>query len=183
MGNARWTGVRLKDVLDRADVKAGAVQVRFNGLDEPVVADEIDAGLARPDARMRRVRDRVGRLHPVVRIGLVEHFITNIKPGDTLGAGTSTLARGIAFGGDGGVSRVDFSSDGGKSWQETQLGTDEGKYSFRQWQIRFSLPATGEHALMVRCTSSSGEMQPDAPNWNPAGFMRNVIEQTTVVAA
>src|SRR6202011_3873420 len=86
MGNARWTGVRLKDVLDRADVKAGAVQVRFNGLDEPVVADEIDAGLARPDARMRRVRDRVGRLHPVVRIGLVEHFITNIKPGDTLGA-------------------------------------------------------------------------------------------------
>jgi len=42
MGNARWTGVRLKDVLDRADVKAGAVQVRFNGLDEPVVADAPD---------------------------------------------------------------------------------------------------------------------------------------------
>ncbi len=37
MGNARWTGVRLRDVLDRAGVKAGAVQVRFNGLDEPVV--------------------------------------------------------------------------------------------------------------------------------------------------
>src|SRR6516162_9863760 len=37
MGNARWTGVRLKDLLDRAGVKAGAVQVRFNGLDEPVV--------------------------------------------------------------------------------------------------------------------------------------------------
>src|SRR6267142_2173656 len=39
MGNARWTGVRLKDVLDRAGVKAGAVAVRFNGLDEPVLAD------------------------------------------------------------------------------------------------------------------------------------------------
>lgn len=37
MGNARWTGVRLKDVLDRAGVQPGAVQVRFNGLDEPVV--------------------------------------------------------------------------------------------------------------------------------------------------
>ncbi|MGI4976114.1 MAG: molybdopterin-dependent oxidoreductase [Janthinobacterium lividum] len=36
MGNARWTGVRLRDVLDRAGVKAGAVQVRFNGLDRPV---------------------------------------------------------------------------------------------------------------------------------------------------
>jgi DMSO/TMAO reductase YedYZ molybdopterin-dependent catalytic subunit len=37
MGNARWTGVRLRDLLDRAGVKAGAVQVRFNGLDQPVV--------------------------------------------------------------------------------------------------------------------------------------------------
>ena len=98
-------------------------------------------------------------------------------------AGAPTLARGIAFGGDAGVSRVDFSSDGGKSWQETQLGTDEGKYSFRQWQIRFSLPAAGNQLLMVRCTSSSGETQPDTPNWNPAGFMRNVIEQTAVVVA
>ena len=39
MGNALWTGVRLKDVLDRAGVRAGAVQVRFAGLDEPVVGD------------------------------------------------------------------------------------------------------------------------------------------------
>jgi DMSO/TMAO reductase YedYZ molybdopterin-dependent catalytic subunit len=37
MGNAKWTGVRLRDVLDRAGVKPGAVQVRFNGLDQPVV--------------------------------------------------------------------------------------------------------------------------------------------------
>ncbi|GJD67027.1 Protein-methionine-sulfoxide reductase catalytic subunit MsrP [Methylobacterium frigidaeris] len=42
MGNARWTGVCLKDVLDRAGVKAGAVQVRFSGLDEPVVEDAPD---------------------------------------------------------------------------------------------------------------------------------------------
>ncbi|WP_091926671.1 molybdopterin-dependent oxidoreductase [Methylobacterium sp. yr668] len=39
MGNALWTGVRLKDVLDRAGVRGGAVQVRFAGLDEPVVSD------------------------------------------------------------------------------------------------------------------------------------------------
>jgi DMSO/TMAO reductase YedYZ molybdopterin-dependent catalytic subunit len=33
MGNAMWRGARLKDVLDRAGVAAGAVQVRFRGLD------------------------------------------------------------------------------------------------------------------------------------------------------
>ncbi len=42
MGNARWTGVRLKDVLDRAGVKAGAVQVRFNGMDQALLPDAPD---------------------------------------------------------------------------------------------------------------------------------------------
>jgi DMSO/TMAO reductase YedYZ molybdopterin-dependent catalytic subunit len=36
MGNARWTGVSLKDVLAMAGVQAGAVQVTFNGLDQGV---------------------------------------------------------------------------------------------------------------------------------------------------
>ena len=33
MGNARWTGVTLKSVLEKAGVKAGSAQVSFNGLD------------------------------------------------------------------------------------------------------------------------------------------------------
>ncbi len=35
MGNARWKGVRLKDVLDAAGVLPGAVQVGLHGLDVP----------------------------------------------------------------------------------------------------------------------------------------------------
>ncbi len=34
-GNAKWTGVSMKSILDRAQVKAGAVDVSFNGLDVP----------------------------------------------------------------------------------------------------------------------------------------------------
>jgi DMSO/TMAO reductase YedYZ molybdopterin-dependent catalytic subunit len=37
MGNALWRGARLRDVLERAGVKAGAVQVRFSGLEKPVL--------------------------------------------------------------------------------------------------------------------------------------------------
>lgn len=36
MGNARWQGVPLKAVLERAGIGAGAVQVRFDGMDGPV---------------------------------------------------------------------------------------------------------------------------------------------------
>jgi DMSO/TMAO reductase YedYZ molybdopterin-dependent catalytic subunit len=42
MGNARWSGVRLRDVLDAAGVRAGAVAVRFSGLDAPPVDDAPD---------------------------------------------------------------------------------------------------------------------------------------------
>jgi hypothetical protein len=109
-------------------------------------------------------------------------FITNIKAGDKIQAGAPTLARGIAFGGDAAVSRIDFSADGGKSWTPAELGKDEGKYGFRRWQIRFALPSRGNHVLMVSCTNTQGEAQNRSPNWNPAGFMRNVVEQTAIVA-
>jgi DMSO/TMAO reductase YedYZ molybdopterin-dependent catalytic subunit len=35
MGNVTWTGARLKDVLNSAGLKAGTVDVSFNGLDKP----------------------------------------------------------------------------------------------------------------------------------------------------
>ena len=35
MGNAEWVGARLKDILAMANVRQGAVQVTFNGLDQP----------------------------------------------------------------------------------------------------------------------------------------------------
>jgi sulfite dehydrogenase (cytochrome) subunit A len=42
MGNARWRGVPLKAVLDKAGVKAGSRQVTFNGLDKPVLPETPD---------------------------------------------------------------------------------------------------------------------------------------------
>ena len=34
MGNARWTGVRLRELLEAAALKSGSVQVQFQGLEE-----------------------------------------------------------------------------------------------------------------------------------------------------
>ena len=38
MGNARWTGVRLTDVLARAGLEKGVRQVRFHGLEHPALS-------------------------------------------------------------------------------------------------------------------------------------------------
>jgi DMSO/TMAO reductase YedYZ molybdopterin-dependent catalytic subunit len=35
LGNVTWTGARLKEILARAGIKAGSVEVSFNGLDGP----------------------------------------------------------------------------------------------------------------------------------------------------
>jgi DMSO/TMAO reductase YedYZ molybdopterin-dependent catalytic subunit len=46
MGNARWTGVPVRDLLRQAGLRAGAAQVTFNGLDEgplPSVPDFVKA--------------------------------------------------------------------------------------------------------------------------------------------
>lgn len=42
MGNARWQGVPLKDVLNKAGVSAEARQVAFNGLDKPLLEQTPD---------------------------------------------------------------------------------------------------------------------------------------------
>lgn len=250
MGNARWTGVRLKDVLDRAGVKPGAVQVRFNGLDNPPVADGPDfiKSLSVDHARDGEVMIAFamnGRPLPLLNgfplrvvvpgwyatywvkmlndievldstdtnfwmksaylipdtphadmkpgqtgLSMVpinrlnpRSFITNVKAGATLPAGKPASVRGIAFGGDTGVKQVDFSADGGRTWHAARLGKDEGKYGFRRWETRFTPKAKGTIVLMVRATNSNGEVQPADANWNPSGFMRNIIESTPVTVA
>ena len=134
-----------------------------------------------PDANIEPGQSRV-KMVPINRM-VPRSFITNPKPGAALKVGAPVPVRGIAFGGDCGVAQVELSIDGGKTWQPAQLGKDDGKYSFRRWEARTSFAAKGNYTLMVRCTNTNSATQPQSPNWNPAGFMRNVIEATPVTAA
>jgi len=118
---------------------------------------------------------------PINRM-LPRSFFTNVNADASFPTGARVPVRGIAFGGDSGVAKVEFSSDGGKSWQPTTLGEDFGKYSFRQWQTNVTLAQKGYHALMVRCRNLGGSVQPPSSNWNNGGFMRNVIETVHVTA-
>jgi DMSO/TMAO reductase YedYZ molybdopterin-dependent catalytic subunit len=249
MGNALWAGVRLKDVLDKAGVKSGAVQVRFKGLDEPVVSDapsfmkSLDIDHARdgevmiayamngeqlplvngfplrlvvpgwyatywvkmlndievldqpdgnywtkvaytiPDTPHANVKpNETGvKTIPINRM-VPRSFVTNMASGSRVSAASPVTLRGIALGGDCGVASVEFSTDRGQSWHEAQLGKDEGKYGFRQWRTQLTLPGPGKYSLLTRCTNSYGVAQPETPNWNPAGFMRNVTESIDVNA-
>jgi DMSO/TMAO reductase YedYZ molybdopterin-dependent catalytic subunit len=111
----------------------------------------------------------------------VRSFITSVADGAKVKAGELTL-KGIAFDGGSGIKEVAVSADDGKSWTPTRLGKDLGKYSFREWQLPVKL-AAGAHVLKARATSNKGETQPATASWNPAGYMRNVIEAVHVTAS
>ncbi len=56
MGNARWKGVRLKDILARANLKKDAVEIAFNGSDRaPLEALPPSRRASPPGKRWRRI--------------------------------------------------------------------------------------------------------------------------------
>jgi DMSO/TMAO reductase YedYZ molybdopterin-dependent catalytic subunit len=248
MGNARWKGVPLKAVLDRAGVQAGAKQVSFGGADGPVsdktpdfakaldidhaldgevmlayamngedlpflngfplrlvvpgyygtywvkhineitVLDDVFDGFWMKSAY--RIPDNacacvdVGTAPkttvPINRLN-IRSFITSLDNGAKVKAGAVTLLKGFAFDGGKGIAEVSISADDGKTWAAAKLGADLGKYSFREWQLPVTL-AAGAHALKVRASNGAGQTQPTTALWNPPGYMRNVIETTSVTA-
>ncbi|MGU7781260.1 molybdopterin-dependent oxidoreductase [Burkholderia sp. PU8-34] len=250
MGNARWTGVRLKDILDRAGVKAGAVQVRFRGLDNgvlpatPPFVKALDVDRARdgevivafgmngqplpllngfplrlvvpgwystywvkmlndievidrrddnfwmakayqiPDTPHASIQPGQAGVKTVPISRMVPRsFVTNLADGAVIALDRAQTVRGIAFGGDTGVRNVLFSHDGGASWSAARLGKDYGKYSFRRWEAQFTPHRAGQAVLQVKAVNDDGVEQPDTPPWNPAGYMRNVVESTKVFVA
>ncbi|HEX4504120.1 MAG TPA: molybdopterin-dependent oxidoreductase [Alphaproteobacteria bacterium] len=249
MGNAKWTGVPLRDILTMAGIRPGTVQLRFKGLAKPVpgapeymkslnlahaMNGEVIVAFAMNGAPMPVLNGFPLRLivpgwygnywikaltdiealstpddnywmasgervpanrnadvapgtmgfdsAPVSRMA-PRSFITNVTNGEKLMPDKPAIVRGIAMGGDNGVARVDFSSDGGLSWMPAKLGKDTGKYGFRQWEARIAKPAAGKLALMSRCTSTGGQTQSMTPNWNPGGLARNAIEMVQVTVS
>ncbi len=250
MGNARWKGVRLKDLLTKAGAKAGAKQVSFNGLDKPVnektpdfvKAIELDQALdgetmvawemngeplpflngfplrlvvpghygtywvkhlseisvlTEPftgfwNATAYRIPDNgCGFIEPgtkpdkttEIKRYKVRSFITSVLDGEKVKAGRELTLKGFAFDGGQGICEVQVSTDGGKSWSEASLGKDLGKYSFLEWELGGIKLASGSHELKVRAFNRAGESQPLEAQWNPNGYLRNVVETTRVHAA
>ena len=248
MGNAKWVGVPLKDVLARAQPMNSARQVTFNGLDNgvmgggdfvkaleighamdgevmiayqmngadipflngypvklivpgyygtywvkhlaeiQVIDHEFDGFWMKPAYRIPdnpcaciEPGTAPAATRPIGRFN-VRSFITSVPDGARIRAGQALTVRGIAFDGGQGIREVAWSADGGQTWREAQLGPELGRYSFREFTFGM-VPAPGAYDLRVRAWNRSGQSQPMEALWNPAGYMRNVVESVKVTAA
>jgi DMSO/TMAO reductase YedYZ molybdopterin-dependent catalytic subunit len=121
------------------------------------------------------------RTVPITRMP-VRSFIATPEPGVRVGVGQPVTMKGIAFDGGYGISEVQISSDSGVTWRRVPLGSDLGRYSFREWSVTWTPSGPGQHRLMVRAFNGIGESQGTRPLWNPPGYLRNVIEYVDVQA-
>ncbi|HKP03508.1 MAG TPA: molybdopterin-dependent oxidoreductase [Chthoniobacterales bacterium] len=74
-------------------------------------------------------------------------------------AANGVAVRGVAFGGDRGISRVEVSFDDAATWQEAKLDYPGTKLTWALWSYDWRPMAAGNYALVVRATDGEGEVQ------------------------
>jgi sulfite dehydrogenase (cytochrome) subunit A len=245
MGNAKWKGVRLKDILEAAGIKAGAFEISFQGLDkgplpevpvfvkslglahamdgEVMVAYEMNGqpipmlngyplklivpgwyatywvgSLANinvltdtfkgfwmktayrvPASGPNELPDSLAKTTvPISNINLHSIFVEP-DTSETVTANKPALVEGLAFNDGTGIQKVELSFDDGKTWVETKLNPELGKYSWRRWKYDWTPAAKGIYHLSVRATDSKGQSQIDK-QWNRSGYARGFIEHLDV---
>jgi DMSO/TMAO reductase YedYZ molybdopterin-dependent catalytic subunit len=158
MTNVKWlTGITLVDEPFQGYQQARGYHFRA-GDDDPGVA-------------LQRIQPRALMVPP----GIPE-FMTR---GRTVDAGRITI-EGRAWSGHAPIEAVDFSADGGSSWQPAQLDPDElGRWAWRGWSATWNA-APGEHVLACRARDGAGNEQPLEPAWNVGGYANNAVQRVPV---
>ncbi|MBI1788049.1 MAG: sulfite oxidase [Acidobacteria bacterium] len=246
VGNGRWKGVRLADVLKRAGIRASGKHVLLDGADVPMgtMPDFVRTIPAQKalHADTLLAFDMNGEPLPVahgfplraivpgwagdswtkwithVRVLDKEHDgffmktayrypVTSVAPGSSVDQALMTPVEslrpksviggplegsrvgadgkpvriwGVAWSGEAPVAKVEVSTDSGRTWLTATLGQDRDKYAWRSWEHFWTPPRPAHYVLMARATDARGETQPFAQDWNPSGYLWNVVPQVRV---
>jgi len=247
VGNGRWKGIRLADLLKRAGVKPTATAVLFGGADEPIgtMADfERSIPLAKAlDPNTLLAYEMNGRTLPLahgfplraVTPGWAGNswikWLTSIRvldrehegpwmrsayrhPGKPVWPGAAVPAedmspvtslrvkslitfplehtivppgervriRGVAWTGDTGpVTAVEVSVDGGRRWRAAALNPrQQARFGWRQWDFDWLPSGAGYYTILARARDAAGHTQPFEQEWNPSGYLWNVVPRLRV---
>ncbi|MEW6207317.1 MAG: molybdopterin-dependent oxidoreductase [Acidobacteriota bacterium] len=194
IGNALWRGVRLRDVLERAGLKEGIVDIVLTASDDYRDSIPLDRAMMEGTLLVYEMNgERLTSSHgfPLRLIVPGIYGMKNVKwikrieavdfdfkgywqrrgwddraeyqtmsridapTGDAKG---EAVIAGIAFAGDRRVSKVEVSTDGGRTWEEAEIKAPMSPYTWSLWQKRWT-PSAGKHTVVVRATDGRGVTQ------------------------
>jgi DMSO/TMAO reductase YedYZ molybdopterin-dependent catalytic subunit len=237
VGNARWRGVRLADVLALARPRRSGDHVAFDGADKPPTPQAPDFIRSVPMWKAQEPHTMIAlemfgkpipHLHGGPARALVPGFVGSasikwlerimvlpeefdgpfmkrgyrapraedekdtyslqslevksliVKPAaDARLPVARTKVSGWAWSGEGELTGVDVSTDGGRTWKPAQFVLTWDRYSWRKWEYDWD-PRPGAYTLMARATDSLGRIQPMSRAFNPQGYRWNVIHSVKV---
>ncbi|HYO49383.1 MAG TPA: molybdopterin-dependent oxidoreductase [Chloroflexia bacterium] len=199
IGSARWKGVRLADLIQKAGPQKGAVDIVMRAVDD--YSDSITLKKAL-DPNVMLVWDMNGEtlkathgfparllvpgiygMKHVKWLTSVELVNSDYKgfwqqpdQGWSDPAPVHTMSRidypvegvqslkqhalsGIAFAGDRSISKVEVSTDGGKTWVEAYLKPPLSGTSWAVWGYNWTPTAPGKYKVVVRATDGAGKLQ------------------------
>jgi sulfite oxidase len=245
VGNARWRGVRLADVLKRAGVKPSGREILFDGADVPLgTMPDFQRSLPLTkalDPNTLLAYEMNGETLPVkhgfplrvvapgwagdswvkwltsIRVLDQEHdgfwmktayrhpdrtvapgatvpsdrmeSVTSLRvksviafplDGARLDPGRAAPIRGVAWGSDP-VTSVDVSVDGGRSWKPAALlANQRTRFGWRQWEYTWTPRQAAYYTILARARDEAGNAQPLDQEWNPSGYLWNVVPRVHV---
>lgn len=233
VGNAIWTGVPLRVLLEMAEIDPATVAINPKGLD----TDAAEGGVSRPitlDKAMdpdtilayhmngeplpvdngfpfRLIVPGYVGTNSIKWVGSITCSTSEIKvdrntihyafigpewepDGDVLGElifennikssvalawgatipqGKQTI-RGNARSPLAPITKVEWSVDGGKTWNLADLISENSKYSWCLFEFEWDAPA-GDQTIMTRATDEDGNTQPMEHPFNKEGYLFNMV--------
>jgi DMSO/TMAO reductase YedYZ molybdopterin-dependent catalytic subunit len=110
---------------------------------------------------------------------IVKSFINSPLDGATVAPGKVRMS-GFAWAGEYNIAKVDVSMDNGSSWLSAKLGKERERYAWQSFEYEFDITKPGSYLLMSRAADDKGNVQPVAPQWNPPGYLWNVIDKVRI---
>ncbi len=86
-------------------------------------------------------------------------WISDPQTGDSLTLDKPVSIKGLAFAGSRGIRLVELSTDGGTTWQPTQLAPALSPYSWVFWKFTWVPPKPVDYRILARATDSTGTLQ------------------------
>ncbi len=95
-------------------------------------------------------------------------------------AGRRAQIRGVAWTGQGHVTRVEVRVGPDEPWREATLLDEPDPGAWRCWRLEWEPARQGRFAITARATDSTGAVQPTTPAWNKSGYLWNGYDEVEI---